>query len=594
MEPSHYHGKTRPPKQMEHKTEIDVVVTRSDEGIVPTAHYVVRNVTGKYASKGDDTLHYCLEFQPKHRLRVDSIVCIVRVAQSVQPTRGGRAECGFAVTINPINSPVEDKFFCSSSGWSIVYSVPQQQPEDGFKRYADKLFFSLCNTNIDPSPNSLPVWRLGVDDSCILGVHNERWVPLRATHPDPAVDPGVPIELRPQRSPGWYWFRSDCSNFELFKGKLSGTRWWKFFGGDTFDKLAFINDALKDFKGNHMTRFGREYESAVALAYLAANPQVTLKECGTYPHTSIPDVTATPDAIINDPRRTFASLPPWYKKLCVDRGLDSSINWSTGIFECKVMLMNDKKKNGPCIRPDHICQMYAEMICTGTYWGQLVRYCHELNECRAYRVYCKPELVDRILKCIVRMRNEMISGTPYNVAVDHDTCREIIVDFQTQANYYNDPKASPVRYATIPWPKDDVFHMFEDVRSRDIIANMPDATDVPTIKQLNEGTAKPLAKSGKKTKPAAAVVVVAPAVAPTITLGGGGVKRSSEMWADIEATTRVMTKSFKNGDADLLISENVIKGQIIRLVDLEVQIAMEAAMKRPKLMLMTDVEEIIE
>jgi hypothetical protein len=421
-----YHGKTGPPKpKKEMKVELDVLVSLASRGIAPPgAVYTVENVSGKLISAKDDLLTYRIKFAPGV-VSVDDqgIVRVSPNATIVDRRREGRAECGFFFQLpHPLPAETVTRgYYCMPSGVSLVLSPDGQ--------FISELYFALEDTNIEPA--GAPKWRVRADTSGILETYTKgRWTALKDIHPDPSVDPGVPIEFRPQGDPRWYYYRSSCEHYDLFKGKLSGSRMFRFIGGASFNReTAFFDDV--GFKGNNLTRNGRMNECKMVLACLLAHAKDGMRmfEAGSYPHPRIPDICAAPDAIVVVPAVTFEGLSAWQKDLILNapNPIDvTKVDWTRGFFESKVMLRLDTKdKLGPVMKPDYLCQAYMEMICTGTYWGFVQRGCSETKECRLYHVFLKPALANRLEKCIMRMREEMIGGTPYAAAIEHVTNKEV-------------------------------------------------------------------------------------------------------------------------------------------------------------------------
>lgn len=570
-----YHGKTHPPRQMDHPCELDVVVSTSDRGILSPSAYEVKNVTGKLIADGDDMLVYSITFREGHSPRLDIVTC-VKVAPRVTPRRQGRAECGFTVALPDHDLySLTAPFYVSNDGYSLV--VSQKTPSD--LKMVAQIFFTLEDVNFTPDPP--PLWRLSADDSGIMSQHNPAWVPLPPVHPDPRVDPGVPIECRPQRSPGWFWFRNDCAHPQIFKGKISGSRLYKFLGGG-YSAMDFLRDT--GFKGNDATRFGRTWEAVVTLMYLnSCDKDVQMFECGTYMHPRLPDVCAAPDARIKDPSRTFAKLPAWYRKEVAQ--YETTVDWSMGVFECKTMLRRNKALEGPELKPDHLAQMYLEMMCTGSHWGELIRYCHETGEARIFRVYRKPGLAERIEKCIARMCKEMIAGTPYPIVIQHESNIEIINDLRAQAAYYNEPGATPQRYRLLHRDDAMVEKYNKDVTSRDLVASTPDSPALPTVIELNEQKIKNVAPGKTKTKKSAAPKKTQDETndagkRPRCDVDADDEEDWRARWKVIQAQNKVISACFRNGDWEVASDQNVFKAQIVRLMELETDIAIGIDRKR--------------
>jgi len=142
-------------------------------------------------------------------------------------------------------------------------------------------------------------------------------------------------------------------------------------------------------QGNNLTRHGNATESKIVLAHLLRFAEYSGRECGSYQHPTIADACGAPDAILYHASRTFDTLPGWLQKLWEKQEDESwkQHDWRFGVFEAKAMKQLDKHRRGPEIKPEHICQVYWNMICTGTCWGELARCCDETGKGRVYRIY---------------------------------------------------------------------------------------------------------------------------------------------------------------------------------------------------------------
>ena len=368
----------------QHKVELGVIVLDAELGAVPVDRWRLENVSGKLMANGDDALSYRLVYaDPKGWPGRSTLLVKVWPLLPDKRRRDGRPEVGFMVhAVGGGGDGGGGATYEPTVAYSLVFTAANAPT-------VAVIYFGLEDHNFEST--GPPLWRLSVNESWILAVLPclaGRWRLLPPIHPDPQVDPGVPIEKRPQSDPRWGWFRQDCQHYELFKGKLSGSRMYDFIGGG-YDLDAFLR---KDgtFKGNHLTRNGKATECKIVLAHLLHFANYTMRECGTYVHRTIPDACGTPDAILVDPTRTFDSLPAWVKTLWLkeaDTVDPKTIDWTTGVFEAKSMKYLDKHRKGPEIRPEHICQVYWAMICSGTYWGELARCCDESKQGRVYRIY---------------------------------------------------------------------------------------------------------------------------------------------------------------------------------------------------------------
>ncbi len=512
-----YHGKTKPPPPTRHMVEFEALVTwTGGAGLVPPSAYRLENVAGKVVLQGDVLAYRIVFLEDKDYIPLSHTVN-VRIAPLASSSiggangmyhrrRNGRPEVGFSVGPFPVNLDLAKRPpFIHAHAYDIVVD------EKTRSRIA-AIYFEMEDCDLTPLPAEAardvshappalgggPLWRLGVNASDILGdmTQTEKavWVPLPPLHPDPAVDPGVPIERRPQKKPRWYWFRSQGP--KEIGGNLSGTKWYKMLG--KFPK-NWEDDAKTVFKGNPLTRSGRMLESAVALCRMAHHkhsPGTRYEECGTFPHPTIPNVSATPDAIIKLPLP--AVLPAWFKELFTADQLSSkTMDLTRGVGECKTQKTRDKKTGaGARFKPEYFPQMYAEMICTGTWWGELTVYCEEANEMRTYPVYRKPDVSDKFEKCVKRMRTELLAGTPFKTACNHPTNVELIRECDKAATFYN-KAVTPPPYIVDKWNPALVTEYDARCAVYDTVSSNPDDPAGKTIAEANNPPAAVAASTRK-------------------------------------------------------------------------------------------------
>lgn len=450
------------------KMDLRARIIRSDEGAVPISAYTITCVNGPLA-KGD-VLTYCIAFQ-EHRhfppASTEVTIYLCHANQAYQ-THEGRPE--LRIHITPVGAmglkPRVDgeTVFVPSAACDLVYV------NHGNKAYLREVYFVVedCDTSLAADyvggkidvthvPGARPQWRLGTDTSGILHrLFPKNWVPLEPVDPS-QPSTVVPVELRPQRHPAWFKFRSTLDGQPLpgLSGKLSGTKWYKMLGkypGKGFDETP------GGFAGNPLTRAGRIMETPVTalyLDYLVKNrPHVQIKECGSFPHPTLVDVMASPDGLIVDPKKT---LPGWFQtELRVEYMNDpaalAKIDFTRGVYECKTMATKDKKGDGPLFKEEHMAQLYAEMICTGTFWAEIVRFCHETKEMFVYRVYRKPTIARMFESVIVRMRRDLTEGgKTFAEAANHQDNHTLLHECAKHAVYYNEPRTKDSRRTAIPY-----------------------------------------------------------------------------------------------------------------------------------------------
>ncbi len=197
---AHYHGKTRPPRMTEHKVELGFHVSASHGAAGTATAWKLENVGGKFMAKGDDVLAYRLvaacPLGQGQALEGATLIVKVWPLDPQLRRREGRPEVGFLVAPPPPPlSGGPPSLWYSTPAYSVVLEGPDR---------IRAIYFTLVDCNFDRA--GLPLWQLSVDSSVLLAGSDflgSRWVPLAPVHPDPAVDPGVPLEQRPQRDPRW-------------------------------------------------------------------------------------------------------------------------------------------------------------------------------------------------------------------------------------------------------------------------------------------------------------------------------------------------------------------------------------------------------
>lgn len=97
-----------------------------------------------------------------------------------------------------------------------------------------------------------------------------------------------------------------------------------------------------------------------------------------------------------------------------------------------------------------MAQLYAEMICTGTYWAEIVRFCYETKEMFMYRIYRKPTIARMFESVIVRMREDLtVGGKTFAQAAAHQDNQTLLSECAKYAVYYNEPRTTDSRRTLI-------------------------------------------------------------------------------------------------------------------------------------------------
>ncbi len=542
---------------------------------------------------------------------------IVKIApkETVQGIKGrrrdGRPECGFQVAAAG-SAPIPAATFIPGPWWTLVTG-----PAGGVVA----IYFTIENNSIEPTkweaPDTLPKWEIGFNNSGKLAeMYPKQWVSLDDIHPDPEVNPGIPINRQPQRNIQWGRHRSACSNLSVLGGKWGGSIWASALG-------FYPEEGLRNtsFKGNHYTRFGRLKEPHIMIANLEAVTNNmhgfgdrVYYETGWWDHPTIPDCGASPDCLIKDPRRTWDTLPVWYRKemeAWVRQNPGSidlaSIDFSIGVGEAKERRFDNDKKEGPRMEAKYLPQIYAEMICTNTWWSELTRNCDQTGETRLYRIYRKPRLVKMIETQIIRVRDAMLGGATYEEAICSPETERLQKFFHQLCAFYNSPTEKK-RYYNLSSPTGQRVQEFEDARVRgDIIAHDPDD---PSISPINARATpgkpskakpkrRPVVKKKKKkervipTQKRAAAPVHAPdeVMAPSpekrtmtdryVSIHRGVLDPDGPMatWLDIDECHLHMRRLAEDKKWDTVVRQADARKQMLRYAELLRRISVKLAME---------------
>jgi len=383
---------------------------------------------------------------------------------------------------------------------------------------------------------------------------------------------------------GRYWYRNEAEHFHVFKGKISASRLFDFIFGRYFDESGLKGS-------NNLMRFGRATESKVVLTHLLRFQEYSASESGTYPHPRIKDSCGTPDAFLCDPKRTFKSLPEWVQTmwLAEPEARRTAIDWTRGILEVKTMLKLDFKRLGPVIKAEHICQMYWTMLCTGAAWGEYIRFCDETKESRVFRIYLNPAVARKLEACVERMRNEMIAGSPYKAACDHEVNAELVLEFRAQATRFNlvtmDVNGERKKYYSLGWPSDDVALLEKMAEDYDIcFVDRPPASPSSAEPAKKRARKKATTVKAPRATPAPTPVQTPMQQVQTTTPAAGPVRLTpaslmpmleqqshqtiAALVDDLDATHRVLIQCLRNMDYDAALSERVFHAQQCRLLEI--------------------------
>ncbi len=542
----------------QHKVELGAIVLDCEQGqLKHDQHWQLVNVSGKLAAAGDETLTYCLVFtEPRGHPANRTLIVKVWPLAADRGRRNGRPEAGFMV-VPPAAAASQTAGFYATPAYSVVFAT-------GDASMIRCIYFTLEDRNLEPVKT--PLWQLAVNESAVLATLEcleGRWTPLPAVHPDPSMDPGVPIHRQPQGTIRWHRFKDQTSNYHVFKHKISSSVLYKFLGGG-YKLDSFLTDADGSFKGNHLTRHGNVEECKIVLAHLLRFTHYTACETGSWPHPSIGDACGAPDAMLYDAQRTFEKLPRWLQTLWLQESEEQrrAIDWTTGVFEAKAMLKEDKHGRGPEIKPEHICQVYWNMICTGTHWGELARACHATRQGRVFRIYRRPDIARKLELCVRRMHSEMIAGTPYLTAVRSELNEELVKEFRGQATYYNAvPEPGALKhYYDLPWPAQQVKELEDALAAYDICRS---ESNVPQQQPLEDKRAKKKART-QSAEPAPTAVSLFPVLGVDAAYMSDG--RYLEAY---ELTNKALGQALRNGDYHIPLEEKVFELQVVRLMNMK-------------------------
>ena len=409
----------------------------------------LENLSPCYAKNGDDVLHYRILFLSKgglphgkepikiHITRIanEASLSLESEAEAVDqrfraPWESLRIDIKFPTILHQkvkrawavgLDNVTKDKFIILPN-----YLVHVSEDESRVKA----IYFTLENNQLDESKKNVPLWQLGIDEKTYWMEKNfeDQYIPLPFIHPNPEVDPKVPSDRIPQSHPLWKKKREreNPPPSTSLKGKVGGSTAYKLIG-------FFKNSGLEKPDPNVAMRMGRLIEMEVVVAYLKQYPNRKVYETGWNPHPKDKNQGASPDAIIVDTTWTIDSFPEWVINRCKrDNNINvEEIDTMRGILEIKV----SKKNNA--FMAYYLPQLYQEMICTDTWWAELVKYCTTSKEIKVYRVYRDPEFENKLRECITRSTTKLDSGGDYYRVVTNELNKKIMSECINVAMYYN-------------------------------------------------------------------------------------------------------------------------------------------------------------
>lgn len=542
--------------------------------------YVLENLSCKLADNGDDVLFYRLRFTdedgfPHGNHPFD--ICLTRIKngrkkakqpktmldeESMERKEAIRFQVKFPTILH---KKVKRAFALGTNGIKDKFLLLpnfQVHVDDSEKR-VKAIYFILEDNQLNPSKQHRPKWNLGVDTSyCFEKMFGTRYVPLDFTHPDPSVEVDIPTEKRPQRSARWFNHRSSVSNPDVqryLRGKVGGSKATKMLG-------FYKGDGLEGAKEpSHILKIGRIEEDSIVVAYLEYYKRRVIFETGWHKHPEDSDQGSSPDWTSYDPDMSMERLPDWLMELYREAGwierVMARIKYGNG--EAKTSEKDAEFKAG------YIPQLYQEMICSDTYWSDLVKMCTTTNEIKCYRVYRQPDFERDYSAAVKKTKEDICSGVPYIKAVDTMANKSVRAQCIKQAIFYNGdnykPTIIPVHPSvqTLRKYKETINAPPPEPVTPSSSADMEVEEDDEEPIVVSHSTSKP--EKRKRDEPAQNQEVV----------WDGTAYMQSDLWREIKKRTVKINNLMKAGDKDGILEGDLLEDQVADYMKLMKKLSQE-------------------
>lgn len=346
--------------------------------------FVVRNLCNSSFSYGNDVVFFEVEFEPP--LEEDTVSQSMLRIGSIH-----KADHVFFLPIMPPNQDHHPVSFPHADPIPITYWIFEThavryrylktKSTNVTRTVVSSMEFSLENNQTSQRTPSTFKIEMGLDPTfhilpLLLG--KERYVGTHFFPLDPDVDIGKAIstELIPQRTPRWYGLRGEVGGSTV--SKLLG--FWPYSSSSSFDA-----------KKQNQMRFGRIREMDLLLIYMHnLSENAVFHEKGWLQHYGHSDWGCSPDGYIVEPETPADAVSVKIQAAYPD------LDITKGVVEFKASFFTRK------MEAYFIPQVYWEMMCCGTMWGDLVRYMErngrvgsvvkKLIECFAYRIHRNPKV----------------------------------------------------------------------------------------------------------------------------------------------------------------------------------------------------------
>lgn len=292
------------------------------------------------------------------------------------------------------------------------------------------LYVTIQNTQLNGDSDALPDYKL-----VYTNILHSRYEPLPFFPPDPdielAIKGGIDSRLVPQNI---------RMNFKAVNGQTitSNTvvELLAYFGvpvPGTPDAKEYNFTRKKEskdgWKGVNM-RFGSLRERDVAIYLLESNPQLTVKQCGFYPHDTEDDWGSMPDLMLYDDSLTVDKIPQQLHHHINLMNNDNKDFYKYGTAEIKSSRFHDTFKEY------HIPQCIWHMMCCNTLWNDLIVYCEK----KALDPETRNWVKQKICKRIRLFRSEDLETQLIDVIRTASQFKQLNQPQQYLEYIYNDPQ----------------------------------------------------------------------------------------------------------------------------------------------------------
>lgn len=501
--------------------------------------YVLENLSSKMADKGDDILFYRLRFtdkggfphgnhpfdvtitrinnRRKKKKHADSLV----EEESMELDERIYFQVKFPTILDQKVKRSKIKGINNSIDTFLI--LPNFQVHMNGDSKVKAIYFILEDNQMDESKQDVPKWSLDINkDYCFERMFGSRYIPLDHVHPDPLVDVShIPSHKQPQRGVKWFENRlivKDPKVSKVIKGKIGGSKVVKMTG-------FYKSDGFNRVNPSRILKLGRIEEDSVLVSYLDHYKNRKVSEIGWCTHPKDPLQGSSPDWLTHDSEMSMSTLPDWltliYKKHGIYEKVKKRIKY--GVGEAKV------SERDSDFKASYIPQLYQEMICSDTYWSDLVKYCPTTGEIKCYRVYRQPGYEEDHVRVIQETKKALVSGIPHYNAVDTPFNKSVRSKCIKMAVFYNGNNYEPESIPISP-----LIGSLKNYKRKMNSQPKVKIEKIPLAQKRKRETKKPVQDSYMQ----------------------------SDLWRIIKSRTISINDLLKSGDKESIISDNMIDDQI--------------------------------